>query len=971
MTAPGQAAMRPCRLHFAVLTYNGLADTRRCLQSIAATTPGPFTVHVLDNGSDDGTREWLAGRGEPWLRWRGNATNRGVPGGRNDLLTWLLPELGDHDWLVFCDNDLEFQPGWLEPFLRAMAAWPEARVLGKVGHFLQVLADRRILSPAPIATSPVDVVSGGFACFVRADAARMIGAFDERLGLFWHEDDDWCVRALQLGHDVVAVPEAAILHHEHGSGAANPGLAQGGSLDNQRYLAEKWRAAGWLDRDGWVRRERGPYLPPEVRDALQRRAGRTTPIGRAELAAAWLLLDRTAGQPDPVAWFREHREPVSACTATLVASYREHADPALARHLDAIAVVLQTENFATRLHPLLRLPPSTRPNRRLHGLCSDGDFDDPAWLAVADQLDPGHPGRDPHGRARAFWEAVTLLRGLEQQHGGLGPACRVRVVGDLDPRAVAWLRPRVAELLVDDGQLPAAATGHDVVILVRTVDPDQVAAAIAAAAPAALFAFVGDVVLNGAPQVTMPAALQLEHDLLARAGLRPVAPLDLTVDDATLEACCDRPSAALRYPQLVTVVDDRLLTSFVAFGRRAPVAASRTKVLAPALPRETHRATVGVDLRTLSLADSSARGIGHYATHHLAALARRAPALRLVGYLADGAQLPDSLADRIEPHTVDAFRPGHVDLVHLPDPMNLCIGFDSPLRVFRHQRTTLTWHDLTPLRHYLPEWPRRNREAYLDRLRQIQGSDACLLTNSRFTADDVVATLGIAPERVIPVLAGLNASAAAAPAEAEVADTLARLGVRRPFVLHVGAHDPHKNFAACLNAFLHARAARPLQLVVVGAVDHGIEGAALFCARRGVPDVLFTGYLPRPMLGALYAAATAVVSLSRAEGFGFPLLEAMAAGCPVVASDATSHPEVLGDAGLLVDPDDAAAAGAQLLRLLEEPALAAELRARGRARARQFTWDDVADRTLAVWRQMLGQTPVPATAQTGRETARR
>ncbi|MBZ0154273.1 MAG: glycosyltransferase, partial [Planctomycetes bacterium] len=171
-------------LRFAMLTYGALDATRRCVRSLRATTPAPFELYVVDNGSTDGTREWLAAQTEPWLSHRNNAQNRGVPGGRNDLLDFVLPQAAPTDWIVFIDNDLEFAAGWLDPFLAAMQQFPDARVLGKVGHFAVVDGERRHLCPAPGDTQPVDVVSGGFACFVRADAARAIGRFDEDLGLF-------------------------------------------------------------------------------------------------------------------------------------------------------------------------------------------------------------------------------------------------------------------------------------------------------------------------------------------------------------------------------------------------------------------------------------------------------------------------------------------------------------------------------------------------------------------------------------------------------------------------------------------------------------------------------------------------------------------------------------------------------------------------------------------------------------------
>ena len=238
-------------------------------------------------------------------------------------------------------------------------------------------------------------------------------------------------------------------------------------------------------------------------------------------------------------------------------------------------------------------------------------------------------------------------------------------------------------------------------------------------------------------------------------------------------------------------------------------------------------------------------------------------------------------------------------------------------------------------------------------MRQIEGSSAHLLCNSTFTANDAIATLQRDPATVTAVLAGLNGARGAVDRKLRE-QVQRRLGIRGPFVLHVGALDPHKNFAAALSAFLQVRGRRPLQMVVVGAVDPGIEYFAAMCCQKRIPDVIFTGYLPRQDLDALYASATALLFLSKSEGFGFPLLEAMAAGCPVIGSDATSHPEVVGGAGVLVPLATAAAsAAAALMRILAEPSLGERLRVAGQAQAASFAWELVADRTLRVWRSML------------------
>ncbi|MBL8731167.1 MAG: glycosyltransferase [Planctomycetes bacterium] len=944
-------------LRFAMLTYGALDATRRCVSSLRRTTPGPFELYVVDNGSTDGTREWLAAQTEPWLSHRNNARNRGVPGGRNDLLDFVLPQAAPTDWIVFIDNDLEFAAGWLDPFLAAMQQFPDARVLGKVGHLAVVDGERRHLCPAPGDTQHVDVVSGGFACFVRADAARAIGRFDEDLGLFWHEDDDWCVRALQLGLDVVAVPAAAIVHHEHASGVATPDLENGGSLHNQRRLAAKWRTLGAVDRDGWIVRRRGPWLPPAVRDEVARRCARTSPIGRLEFAAALSLLEALVEQPDPAGWLDSNRRPVPTITAALTALHAESAraagDADLAAQLDRVAAALPRANNAALLRPMLRTPGDEVDAPAGQGLCRSRDFADADMLRLADAMGLGALTRDPFARSRALWEQLAVARHVDR--AGLAAGARLLWAGDDQPVLRAWLGRRGLTVL-------DVADAHelDAVLLFRRLDPDDVADLLRHTHDTALVVFVGDATLNGAPSGDVPQPHQLELDLLARAGLTATAPIAVHSDEEVLEACRLRADDA-GTPQLSELEGTQVRTSFVVAARRTPAPApSQTlgPVLIPAAPMPRPRLRVGIDLRTLAQADSTARGIGKYTEQHLAALAAAAPDVQFVGYVGDlRDRLPAALRRaNFTTRALDDYREQQVDLVHVPDPMNMSFGFDSPLRVLRHPKTTVTFHDLTPLHHYVRHWPRRNREAYHDRLRQLVQSDCELLTNSVFTAEDLIRHTGVDRARVTPILAGLHHGDRPAPATATIAAVQHQLGVRQPFVLHVGAHDPHKNFHAVLSAFLLARSARPLQLVVVGAVDPGVAQAAAWCAARKLSDVVFTGYLPRRHLDALYASATATLFLSRAEGFGFPILEAMARGCPVIASAATSHPEVAGDAALLVGADDRAAAAAGIGRLLDDSGFAASLRRLGQLQARRFPWSAVAERTLAVWRRLATST---------------
>jgi glycosyltransferase involved in cell wall biosynthesis len=151
-----------------------------------------------------------------------------------------------------------------------------------------------------------------------------------------------------------------------------------------------------------------------------------------------------------------------------------------------------------------------------------------------------------------------------------------------------------------------------------------------------------------------------------------------------------------------------------------------------------------------------------------------------------------------------------------------------------------------------------------------------------------------------------------------------------PYVFHLASSDPRDNTETVLRAVAIARARIPVRLVVGGAAPRVEAGAE------------YTGRVSDGELVTLYRGATAYVDASLYEGFGYQALEAMACGAPFVGSNATSIPEVVGDAGLLADPRDAEALADSLVRVLSEPGLAEELRRRGLERARAFTWERTA-----------------------------
>jgi glycosyltransferase involved in cell wall biosynthesis len=183
-----------------------------------------------------------------------------------------------------------------------------------------------------------------------------------------------------------------------------------------------------------------------------------------------------------------------------------------------------------------------------------------------------------------------------------------------------------------------------------------------------------------------------------------------------------------------------------------------------------------------------------------------------------------------------------------------------------------------------------------------------------------------------------------------------RVDAATPYLLAVASPAPHKNLVIILHALKLLADERPtLRLKLVGmrtaTTDHLVRGAR----ELGVADrVEFTGHVTDAVLDALYRGATAMVFPSLYEGFGLPPLEAMARGCPVIASDRPAVPEVVGDAALTFSADDPNALAAAIRAVLDDAALAGRLRAAGRTRARAFDWATTARRTLDVYDRVLG-----------------
>jgi glycosyltransferase involved in cell wall biosynthesis len=230
-----------------------------------------------------------------------------------------------------------------------------------------------------------------------------------------------------------------------------------------------------------------------------------------------------------------------------------------------------------------------------------------------------------------------------------------------------------------------------------------------------------------------------------------------------------------------------------------------------------------------------------------------------------------------------------------------------------------------------------------------------VIADSQATKDDVARVIGFPAERIDVVHLATTLPPADAPATPE-AELRARLDLgQRPLLLSLAAKRPHKNVEGLIDALAGIPAERRPLLVVPGyATEHEPALRARAAAAGVEAEVRFPGWLSPADVEGLWRACTAHVLPSFYEGFGLPVLEAMARGVPGACSDRASLPEVAGDAALLFDPSDPAAIRDAIERLLGDAALRERLRADGLARAATFSWERTAAATAAAYERALG-----------------
>jgi glycosyltransferase involved in cell wall biosynthesis len=326
-------------------------------------------------------------------------------------------------------------------------------------------------------------------------------------------------------------------------------------------------------------------------------------------------------------------------------------------------------------------------------------------------------------------------------------------------------------------------------------------------------------------------------------------------------------------------------------------------------------------------------GVGVYSRELLAGLAAHHPEVEFL-FCYRPHRFLRSLKERLPGNCRRKF------LLHrAPGPVNLYHGLNQRLPEGPLPPSVSTFHDLFVLTgdYSTPEFRQRFAAQAKDAARR---SDL-IVAVSVFTAGQVAHLLGVERSRLRVI-----------PHGTRVPSGTGNVTAREPMILHVGAIQRRKNVARLVKAF--ERTAPEWRLVLAGSCGFGAEEILECIAhspRRG--DIEVPGYVAQNALEDLYARAAILAFPSLDEGFGMPVLDAMARGVPVLTSDCSALKEVAGDAALLVDPADQDAISEGLDRLTKDPALRADLAERGRVRATRFPWDSAVAETWNVYRELL------------------
>jgi glycosyltransferase involved in cell wall biosynthesis len=303
-------------------------------------------------------------------------------------------------------------------------------------------------------------------------------------------------------------------------------------------------------------------------------------------------------------------------------------------------------------------------------------------------------------------------------------------------------------------------------------------------------------------------------------------------------------------------------------------------------------------------------------------------------------RIPLTLSAELRKHPVDVLHVQFTSPPFSPCPVVVSIHDLS----FEHLPQTFKW---------------RSRKQLRITVRRSARDAAQVVALSEYGRNDLISTYHLNPEKVNVIPLAAPAHFAWTSNEQELQRVRQTYGIEGEYILSVGAIQPRKNLSRLIAAYSRLRRANPEgklpKLVLVGKCAWLFDETLQTISELGVTDfVVLTGYVPQADLPPLYSGALCFVYPSYFEGFGLPPLEAMKCGAPVIVGNRTSLPEVVGDAGVLVDPFDVDDIASAIKRVIADPGLRSSLRTQGLERAKLFDWQETARQTLAVYHKAAG-----------------
>lgn len=994
-----------------VLTWNGLHHTRRCLESLRRVTDlAAVQVIVVDNGSTDGTIEYL--RAQPGIEVILNDANLGFVRGNNAALRTVAR---DRD-VILLNNDTEIDdPRWVEKLRASAHADPRIGVVGcrvrqmdspllqHVGTFMpdfsywgQQLAGGE--ADVNQFAGDRDVEGVVFACvYLKREALEKVGFLDEDY-FSYYEDTDYCFKALAAGFRVVNCGAVTIAHRQHGSTTANKAnfnemfqrsretfLAKWKPhLDSRRDLKVTWhstfsRPVGYamasraiakgLDDVGVavsyrylygagtvlpIEEDRGPTEDYRINVIRQREPDPEAPaiiFGQADAFAAvqarhrigWTMLETTGV---PAEWVRQCNEmdEVWVPSAFNEWTFRRSG---VTRPIRVMPLgVIDTGYF----------------NPQIRAFPVPGEF---TFLSVFEWGER----KAPEVLIRAFNKAfratdrAVLLCKFVNSDPGISPRAQIARLG-LDPKGgrivfsendyLPYYQLASLYRSSDCFVFPSRGEGWGMPIL----EAMACAVPVIASYWSAQQSFMTDA--NSYPlQVGLTPA---EAKCPYYEGFQWADPSEEHLV-RLLRHVFEHPEEA-RAKGRRAADDVKRLWSMEASAARV------REVLGGGPPKPT---VAGMPARPAAekpprrIAIDVSRGVGHQVTgvgRYVTSLVRgiaRAPRTPQEYLLLPGFG-PFVHPDYLRPLDFDNPDPDRFTVYRGPLPA-AASGDTAVPGVSLIHCTSNAWPDamsapglmvvydmtfITHAQHHTEENIRLCRGNF----ERAVLSEAHFCAISRSSKDDLVRHYNVDPDRVTVTYCGVDEREFHPRSAAEVEAVRAKHGLRGDFYLFVGSLEPRKNVRSAIEALARMPAGGPL--VIAGAKGwsnselHELIGAA--GAR-----VKLLGYVDQADLPALYTAALATVYPSLYEGFGYPVVESMACGTPVITSDNSSLTEIAKDASLLLaDPLDPAEIARAMERIRDDARLRATLAEAGLARAREFTLERMARDTLAVYSRILG-----------------